>query len=123
MRELEKQGVIFEALQEEVGQDFDAFDLICHVVFDRPPLSRKERAERVKKRNYFGAYSATAQSVLNALLDLYADSGIESLEDANTLKVPPINQQGSPLEILKSFGGPNAYKAALQELQGHLYDL
>lgn len=123
VRELEHQGVIFEALQDEIGQDFDAFDLICHVAFDQAPLSRKERAEQVKKRNYFAKYSGTAQVVLSALLDLYADSGLESLEDSNSLKVPPINQQGSPIEIIKSFGGSEAYRTALKDLQSQLYEV
>jgi type I restriction enzyme, R subunit len=121
VRELEKQGVFFEALQEEIGQDFDAFDLICHVAFDQLPLSRKERAERVKKRNYFAKYSGTVQKVLSALLDLYADSGLESLEDSNNLKVPPISYVGSAMEIIKGFGGVEGYRMALQELEAHLY--
>jgi type I restriction enzyme, R subunit len=122
VRELEKQGVIFEALQEEIGQDFDAFDLICHVAFDQPPLSRRERAENVKKRNYFAKYTKQAQHVLHALLDLYADGGLESLEDSSSLKVPPISHQGSPLEIIQSFGGPSQFRQALSELSQALYE-
>ena len=121
VRELERHGVIFEALQDEVGQDFDPFDLICHVAFDQPPLSRKERAERVKKRNYFGTYGETAQKVLAALLDLYAEGGLEDLEDVNALKVPPVSGYGSFMEIIQSFGGARGYKEALGELENRLY--
>jgi type I restriction enzyme R subunit len=82
--ELRQQGILLEALSEEVGKeigkDCDAFDLICHVAFDKPPLSRRERAEQVKKRNYFTKYGAEARRVLEALLDKYADTGIENIE-------------------------------------------
>ena len=121
VRELERQGIIFEALQEEVGKDFDPFDLICHVAFDKPPLSRKERAERVKKRNYFSKYEGVAQKVLVALLELYADGGLEDLEDVNALRVPPVSGYGSPTEIIRSFGGAEGYKEALQSLETQLY--
>ena len=122
VRELERQGVIFEALQDEVGKDFDPFDLVCHVAFDQPPLSRKERADRVKKRNYFGKYQGTAQQVLAALLELYTDGGLEDLEDVNALKVPPVSGYGSFMEIINSFGGVQGYKEALGELENWLYE-
>jgi len=121
IRELEKQGVIFEALQDEVGKDFDAFDLVCHVAFDQPPLSRSERAKNVKKRNYFTSYSETAQQVLEALLDLYADDGLAGLENSEALKVPPISHIGSVTEIMQSFGSVSDYRAALQDLQSQIY--
>ncbi|WP_341939502.1 EcoAI/FtnUII family type I restriction enzme subunit R [Marinimicrobium sp. C2-29] len=101
MEELEEHGVIWAALRDDVGRELDAFDLICHVVFDQPPLTRKERADNVKKRNYFTKYSGTARAVLEALLDKYADSGIPEIESMNVLKVQPISQYGSSLEIIK----------------------
>ncbi|SJM37943.1 Type-1 restriction enzyme R protein [Psychrobacter pasteurii] len=100
--ELANAGIIWEALQEEVGQDMDPFDMICHVVFDQPPLTRQERANQVKKRNYFTKYSETAQTVLNALLDKYADAGVSEIESLNVLKVQPLDELGTPMEIVKN---------------------
>ncbi|AKH70088.1 helicase, type I site-specific restriction-modification system restriction subunit [Spongiibacter sp. IMCC21906] len=122
MDELAEQGVIWEALREDVGRDLDAFDLICHVAFDQPPLTRQERANNVKKRNYFGQYSGTARAVLEALLDKYADAGIPEIESMNVLKVQPISQYGSPLEIVKQgFGGKPKYQKAVADLERQLY--
>lgn len=121
VEELEKQGVFFGALAEEIGKDLDPFDLICHVVFDQPPLSRRERAENVRKRNYFTRYGGQARAVLAALLDKYAGEGIADIEDLSILKVPPINQLGTPVEIVKWFGGKKKYQAAMQELGRELY--
>ena len=120
--ELEEQGVIWEALQEEVGKDYSAFDLICHVVFDQPPLTRKERAENVRKRNYFTKYNEQARKVLNALLDKYADAGISDIESMSVLKVQPINQYGTLREIVDLFGGKQGYQQAIKELEQKLYD-
>lgn len=119
--ELEEKGVLFDALSEEVGKDFDPFDLICHVAFDQPPLSRKERAERVKKSSYFSEYGKQAQEVLDALLDKYADDGIENLEDMSVLKIQPFDRIGTPLEIVKLFGGKNSFLAAVRGLESQLY--
>jgi len=120
--ELADAGVIWEALAEEVGKEMDPFDLICHVVFDQPPLTRKERAENVKKRNYFTKYSEAAQTVLNGLLDKYADEGVLEIEKKAVLKVPPFNKLGSPVEIAKkAFGGKKEYEEALIELETELY--
>lgn len=121
--ELEEKGVLLDALSEEVGKDFDPFDLLCHVAFDRPPLSRKERAEKVKKSNYFSKYGEQAQEVLDALLDKYADDGIENLENMSVLKVQPFDQIGTPLEIVKLFGGKSNYLAAVRGLESQLYTL
>jgi len=121
--ELATEGVIWEALEEEVGKDMDPFDLICHVVFDSPPLTRKERANNVKKRNYFTKYSETAQKVLDALLDKYADSGVLEIEDKDVLKVKPFDQFGKPHVIAKNaFGGKAEYDEALVELETAIYD-
>lgn len=123
--ELRQQGILLEALAEEVGKeigkDCDAFDLICHVAFDQPPLSRRERAEQVKKRNYFTKYGAEARHVLEALLDKYADTGIENIESMNVLQLDPLSGMGTPLEIVQTFGGKAQYQAALQELELQLY--
>lgn len=120
--ELAEQGVIFEALQEEVGTDMDAFDLICHTVFDMPPLTRQERANNVKKRNYFTKYADQARDVLENLLAKYEDEGLKNLEDINILKVAPFDSYGSPVEIVKNiFGGKDKYEQAVAELEKELY--
>ena len=120
--ELIEQGVLLDALAEEVGKDFDPFDLICHVAFGQPPLTRKERAENVRKRHYFARYGEQARAVLEALLDKYADGGIANIEDMGVLKVQPINQFGSPVEIVRAFGGKKGFQQALQELEQQLYN-
>tara|TARA_R110002049_G_scaffold240896_1_gene414722 strand:- start:3855 stop:6290 length:2436 start_codon:yes stop_codon:yes gene_type:complete len=120
--ELANAGIIWEALQEEVGSDMDPFDLICHVVYDQPPLTRRERANEVKKRNYFTKYSDTAQKVLNALLDKYADAGVEEIESLNVLKVKPLDQLGSPMEIVREgFGSKQDYQQAISDLESEIY--
>ncbi|MGB2784653.1 EcoAI/FtnUII family type I restriction enzme subunit R [Psychrobacter sp.] len=120
--ELANAGILWEALQEEIGSDMDPFDLICHVVYDQPPLTRRERANEVKKRNYFTKYSDTAQKVLNALLDKYADAGVEEIESLNVLKVKPLDQLGSPMEIVKQgFGSKKDYQQAISDLENEIY--
>jgi len=123
IQELEELGVLFESLADEVGKDFGPFDLICHVAYGQPPLTRKERAENVKKRNYFAKYEEKARSVLASLLDKYADEGVENMEDINVLKLRPINQHGTPIEIIKSFGGKEKYLEALKELEAQIYKI
>ncbi len=122
IEELSQEGVFLEELAAQVGRDYDAFDLVCHVAFDRPPLTRRERADRVKKRDIFGKYEAEARAVLGALLDKYADSGIASVESLDILKVEPLRSFGTPIEILRLFGGKPAYLAAVRELESALYD-
>lgn len=119
--ELEKHGLLLEALAEDVGRDFGPFDLICHVAYDRPPLTRKERADNVRKRDYFAKYGKEARSVLEALLAKYADEGITDIENIEILKVPPINKLGTPLEIVRVFGGKKEYVKAVRELERALY--
>jgi len=121
LHELEEHGVLLEPLADEVGKDFDAFDLICHVTFDQPPLTRRERAEQVKKRNYFAKYGEQARKVLEILLDKYADTGIENIEDIKILTLDPFKTMGTASELVSAFGGKPAYMAALQELEAHLY--
>ena len=119
--ELQQHGVLLEPLAEEVGKDFDAFDLICHVAFDQPPLTRRERAEQVKKRNYFAKYSEQARQVLESLLEKYADTGIENIEDIKILTLDPFKDMGTASELVSVFGGKSAYLAALHELEDNLY--
>ena len=119
--ELESNGIILENLRDEVKKDFDLFDMICHVAWDMPPLTRRERAEQVKKRNYFTKYGEQARLVLNALLDKYASEGIENIEDMHVLTLDPINQLGRPVEIVKIFGGKEKYLEALRELEQEIY--
>ncbi|MGZ0078647.1 EcoAI/FtnUII family type I restriction enzme subunit R [Methylomonas sp. YC3] len=121
LQELEQHGLLLEPLADEVGKDFDAFDLICHVAFDQPPLTRRERAEQVKKRNYFAKYGEQARQILETLLEKYADTGIENIEDIKILTLDPFKNMGSASELVSAFGGKPAYLAALQELEAHLY--
>jgi len=121
LQELAAKGVFIDELAAQVGREYDAFDLLCHVAFDQPPLTRRERAERVKKRNVFGKYGDKARAVLEALLDKYAETGIESLESMEILKVEPIRHLGTPVEIVRSFGSREKYQAAIRELQAALY--
>jgi type I restriction enzyme, R subunit len=119
--ELIVNGVFLDDLAAQVGKDFDPFDLICHVAFDQPPLTRKERAAGVRKRNVFAKHGAKTRAVLEALLDKYADSGLRSVESLDILKVDPLTGFGTPVEILKFFGGKPAYLTAIQELESALY--
>lgn len=120
--ELATQGILIEELQEQIGQEFDPFDLLCHVAFDQKPLTRRERANNVKKRNYFAKYGEPATAVLNALLEKYADSGVADLESMDILKVNPIKDFGSPLYIVnKIFKGKTNFEQAMKELTHELY--
>lgn len=121
LQELEGQGLLLDALAEQVGRDYDPFDLICHVAYDKPPLSRRERAEAVRKKNYFSKFEDKARAVLTALLDKYADSGLENIESMDVLRVQPLNQFGTPLEIISLFGGKEKYLAALRGLETQIY--
>ncbi|CAR11166.1 TPA: EcoAI/FtnUII family type I restriction enzme subunit R [Escherichia coli] len=124
IHELEQQGIIWEVLAEEVGKDLDPFDMLCHVVYGQPPLTRKERAENVRKRNYFTKYSEAAQAVLDNLLDKYADAGIQEIESIQVLKLKPFDSMGTLPEIIKTgFGDRNGYNQALSELENEIYQL
>jgi len=122
--ELKRQGVPLEVLREAVphGDEIDAFDLVAHIAFDQPPLSRKERANSVKKRNYFGKYGDEARAVLEALLEKYADHGIADIEDSKILELPPFSQLGSKTHIRRGiFGSNENYSQALTELEQAIY--
>ena len=121
IEELESQGIIFEELKDEIKNDLDIFDLICHIAWDAPALTRKERAENVRKRNYWTKYGDKARNVLNAILDKYAETGIEAIEDMKVLTVPPITDIGTPKEIIDSFGGKPQYLQAIRELEAEIY--
>ncbi|MEQ2353416.1 EcoAI/FtnUII family type I restriction enzme subunit R [Pseudoalteromonas piscicida] len=121
--ELAAEGIIWEVLEQEVGKDLDPFDMICHVVFDQPPLTRKERANNVKKRNYFTKYGDLAQTVLDELLNKYSDEGVAAIESKDALKTGKVVELGRPLELAKKgFGGAKQYEAAITELEKAIYE-
>ena len=121
IEELATHGIFFEELEAEIGKDLDPFDIICHIAWDKPPLTRKERAENVKKKNYFSKYGDQARKVLEALLDKYADEGVVNIEKTQILTIDPFKDFGTPVEIIKGFGGLDNYHNALQELEKALY--
>jgi type I restriction enzyme, R subunit len=118
---LETEGVLFDALADEVGKDLDPFDLLLHVAYDMPALTRRERANRVRKRNAFAKYGEVARKVIEALIDKYADEGVQTIESIEVLRVPPLDKLGTPTELVKSFGGRPQYDAALHSLEWELY--
>jgi type I restriction enzyme R subunit len=119
--QIKKQGILVEALYKAVNKELDLFDLICHVAYDMPPLTRKERVENVKKRNYFTKYGEQARKVMENLLDKYADEGIDDIESMEVLKVKPFTDFGSPVEIIGAFGSKKKYLDAIHELETELY--
>jgi type I restriction enzyme R subunit len=123
--ELAGHGVPLEILQQAVanGSELDAFDLVAHVAFDQKPLTRRERANNVKKRNVFGKYGEQARAVLEALLDKFADHGVQDIEDAKVLELPPFDRFGSKTQIRRGiFGSVEQYIQAVKELEQALYD-
>jgi type I restriction enzyme R subunit len=122
---LERQGVLIDALAEEVAHtgltNLDPFDLLLHVAYNQPALTRRERASRVKKRNVFTQYGPVARKVIDALLDKYADEGIATIEADTVFNVQPFTQLGSASELIKSFGGRPQYLGALKALERELY--
>lgn len=121
IEELTEQGIVFENLKEAISKEMDIFDLICHTAFDQPPLTRAERVNNVKKRDYFTQYGEQARKVLEALLEKYADEGIENIEDIKILKVNPFDDFGTPMEIISLFGGKKQYLQAITELEQEIY--
>jgi len=119
--EMESQGLALDVLREDVNPELDAFDLICHVAYGQPPLTRRERAAKVRKQDIFSKHSEEARTVLQALLDRYADAGQFDIEDPAVLHQKPFNEIGKPLEIARLFGGPEGYKQAIRELEQSLY--
>lgn len=125
MDELQEYYILIDAVREAnpALEKADIFDIICHVAFDQPPLTRKERANNVKKRNYFGKYKGKAREVLEALLDKYAENGILDFEKANILEIAPFNKIGKPSKIIKLFGGPAGFEMAIKELEEQIYKI
>ncbi len=121
IEELAEEGVLLDPLAEEVGKDLDPFDLICHVAFDQPPLTRRERVEQVRKRDVFTKYGKQARAVLEALLQKYQNEGVTNLDDPQILKISPFDTMGTPIELLKTFGGRSGFEKAVHELQSVLY--
>jgi type I restriction enzyme R subunit len=121
IEEIEDGGLPLDAIREEVGKDLDPFDLILHVAFDHKPLTRRERAENVKKRDVFAKHGDQARAVLDALLVKYADEGVLNLVDTNMLTIAPFNAMGTRLQLLNSFGGMPAFEKAVHELQDAIY--
>ena len=119
--ELAEQGIVLENFADAINREMDIFDMICHAVFDQPPLTRTERAKNVKKRDYFTKYGNKARKVLESLLDKYSDEGIENIEDMKVLQLKPLDQYGSPLEIINFFGGKAKYLQAVKELEREIY--
>ena len=121
--ELKEYSILIDAVREKnpALANADIFDIICHVAFDQPPLTRRERANNVIKRNYFAKYEGKASEVLMALLDKYADYGILNLEDPDILDTNPFKQIGTPPRIVKLFGGPEKFVLAMKELESEIY--
>lgn len=125
MEELKEYSVLINAVRESnpALKSADIFDIICHVAFDRPPLTRRERANNVKKRNYFAKYTDKAREVLEALLDKYAENGILDFEKPNVLEISPFTEIGKPSKIIKLFGGPAEFEKAIRELEEQIYNV
>ena len=121
VEELESEGLTLETISEGLEFDLDPFDLICHLAFDRNPVSRKKRVLSIKQRNLFLKYSEKAATVLDALLDKYSDEGVFDLDNIEILKIPPFSSLGTPLELINAFGGRDNYSTAVHELQAELY--
>ena len=121
VEELEAEGLVLDAIAAELGKDLDPFDLICHVAFDAKPLTRRERAENVKKRDVFNKYGEQARAVLDALLAKYADQGVFNLDDVSVLRIPPLTELGTPVQLINAFGGKDKFVAAVHDLQAALY--
>ena len=121
IEELEAEGLPLDVVAEELGKNLDPFDLICHVAFDRKPLTRRERADNVKKRDVFAKYGGQARAVLNALLEKYCDEGVLNLDDTNVLRIAPFSAMGSVVQLIKAFGGRDGFERAVYELQNALY--
>jgi type I restriction enzyme R subunit len=121
IEELENEGLSLDPLADEVGKDLDPFDLICHVVFDQPALTRRERAENVRKRDVFTQYGPQARAVLEALLQKYQDQGVIDLGDPRVLQIPPFDAMGTPYQLIKQFGTRADFLYAVNELQSAIY--
>ena len=121
--ELAQEGLFLEPLMEEIGKDLDPFDLICHIAFDQPPMTRRDRANNVRKRDVFTKYGPQARAVLEALLAKYQDEGVVTgLDNVKILEIPPFNAMGTPFQLIQEFGSRASFEKAVQELQSALYE-
>uniref|UniRef100_UPI00402BB651 EcoAI/FtnUII family type I restriction enzme subunit R n=1 Tax=Methylomonas sp. PHL2-19 TaxID=3438878 RepID=UPI00402BB651 len=122
IEELAEEGLLLEPLLDEVGKDLDPFDLICHIAFDQPPLTRRDRANNVRKQDVFTKYGPQARAVLEELLAKYQDEGIVAgLDNVRILEIPPFNAMGTPIQLIKEFGSKTSFESAVHELQTALY--
>ena len=129
LEELERHGIFLQALADEVqmseGRQLDPFDLVLHIAYDRPPLTRRQRAQllknRLKQNNLFVQYGATARKVIDALIDKYADEGLPSLESEAVLRLPPMPAMGSAVELVRSFGSREAFQLAITQIEQEIY--
>ena len=122
IEELKERGVLLDALRETAGnRDIDDFDLICHIAFDKKPLTKAERAANVRKRDYLSKFEGVAREVLSALLDKYAVNGISDLEKVDVLTIDPFRKIATPQKIINAFGGKQKYITAVRELQNQIY--
>jgi type I restriction enzyme R subunit len=121
--ELDAEGLPLDAIADELGKHLDPFDLICHIAFDKKPLTRRERADSVKKRDVFTKFGPQARAVLDALLEKYRDEGILTLDDTNVLRIAPFSAMGSVVQLIKAFGSKEGFEKAVHELQDALYEV
>lgn len=120
---LEESGIDIDFLKQENNmENVDDFDFICHIAYDKKPLTRKERADNVKKHDFFSKYSGVAREVLEALLDKYMNQGIREITSIDVLKLDPIIRLGKPSKIIKEFGGRDLYNSAIIDLQNAIYE-
>jgi type I restriction enzyme R subunit len=122
IEELTERGIFLDAIKEDVGTDYDEFDLVCHIAFDEPPRTRSERAARLRQSDYFVRFGEHARAVIDAILVKYATDGVTTIEDTSVLKLPPISHLGSVKELVKPFGGTrDGFLQAIRELEAELY--
>ncbi|MBQ0108314.1 MAG: hypothetical protein KBS34_04270, partial [Phascolarctobacterium sp.] len=121
---LAERGINLAEIKEKQNmQDVDDFDFLCHLAYDQKPLTRRERANNVKKRDFLNKYKGDARFVLEQLLDKYMNEGIYVIEDASVLHMDPFRQFGSPGKIAKLFGGAKGYHDAIAELENEIYTM
>ncbi|HMS30840.1 MAG TPA: type I restriction-modification enzyme R subunit C-terminal domain-containing protein [Candidatus Saccharibacteria bacterium] len=122
LEELENKGVPLSELREKFGGDMDLFDLVLHIAYDQKPLKRSDRAESVRRSKFFNEYQGRAREVLEALLDKYESASLKTIEDPSILRLKPIDQFGTPVEIAQLFGGIEHYQTAVNQLEEKIYE-